>query len=98
MINSYPFQMSPKVKQKLVTKHGITEKDVFNAFENREGSVLNDTREEHATIPPSQWFVSQLDDGRYIKVVFMLKAGLGIVIKTAYVANADEIRIYNALL
>ena len=66
----------------------------MQCFASREGSYLKDTRAEHKTDPPSQWFVAETDYGIKLKIVFIQK-GSDIHIKTAYKANQKEIQIYN---
>jgi len=88
--------ISEAVRQKLAIKHGgITEVDIVECFANREAGFLADKRADHQTNPPSQWFIAETNSGRKLKVVFMYHSDTkNIVIKTAYDANAEEIRIY----
>ena len=89
--------ISAQVREKLEKKHGVTENEIRQCFENREGGFLEDAREEHQTDPPTQWFVAETNKRRKLKVVFIArqtKDGIRIAIRTAYPANADEIRIY----
>jgi uncharacterized DUF497 family protein len=90
-------EISDSIREKLLKKHGVTPEEVSQCFANREGGFLEDTREEHRTDPPTQWFVSETDRRRKLKVVFIARQtrdGPRIFIRTAYPANADEIRIY----
>ncbi|ROT98690.1 ADP-ribosyl-(dinitrogen reductase) hydrolase [Marinobacter sp. R17] len=84
---------SSAVKQKLAQKHGVSLEEVQQCFANRDGHLLEDTREEHKTDPPTQWFIAETDFGRRLKVAFILKGG-NILLKTAYEPNATEERIY----
>ena len=84
---------SSAVKQKLAEKHGVSLDEVQQCFANREGGLLEDTREDHKTDPPSQWFIAETDYGRRLKVVFILKNG-DILLKTAYGPNQKEDAIY----
>lgn len=84
---------SQNVMQKLQSKHGVSLDDVQQCFANRTGGLLEDSREEHKTEPPTQWFVAENDFGRMLKVVFVAKDG-DIFIKTAYEANEKEVDIY----
>ncbi|MCL7943443.1 DUF4258 domain-containing protein [Marinobacter sp. ATCH36] len=84
---------SSAVKQKLAEKHGVSPEEVQQCFANREGRLLEDTREEHKTDPPTQWFIAETDYGRRLKIVFVLKNG-DILLKTAYSPNPVEERIY----
>lgn len=84
---------SSAVKQKLAEKHGVSLEEVQQCFANREGGLLEDTREDHKTDPPTQWFIAETDYGRRLKVVFILKHG-DILLKTAYSPNQKEEAIY----
>ena len=84
---------SSAVKQKLAEKHGVSLEEVQQCFANREGGLLEDTREDHQTDPPTQWFIAETDYGRRLKVVFILKNG-SILLKTAYTPNPKEESIY----
>lgn len=89
--------ISDQIREKLAKKHGVTEKEIRQCFENRDGGFLEDTREDHKTDPPTQWFVAETNSRRKLKVVFIARQagnGIRIAIRTAYPANADEIRIY----
>lgn len=88
--------ISPLVQQKLISKHGgITPEQIHECFANREKGFLIDTREEHKTEPPTQWFIGETDYGVKIKVVFIHKEN-NIIIKTAYKPNEIELKIYEA--
>jgi len=52
-----------------------------------------DTREEHASDPPTLWFITETYWGRKLKVVFIQK-GEDIHVRTAYEPNEAELRIY----
>lgn len=57
--------------------------------------MLEDTREDHQTDPPTLWFVGNTNNSRRLKVVFIHFKDEGrIQIKTCYEANAEELRIY----
>lgn len=87
--------ISHNVHQKLLQEHCLTnpENEILEVFANRDGKFLIDTREEHASDPPTQWFIAETNRGIKLKVCFIHKDG-DIHIRTAYKANADEIRIY----
>lgn len=84
---------SSAVKQKLAEKHGVSLDEVQQCFANREGGLLEDSREDHKTDPPTQWFIAETDYGRRLKVVFILKHG-DILLKTTYCPNQKEEAIY----
>ena len=71
----------------------VSENDIQECFANRTHSFLLDTREDHKTDPVTQWFISENDYGRRLKVCFMDER-THITIKSAFVPNADEERIY----
>lgn len=87
--------MTDAVKEKLCNKHQVEPDEITQAFLNREKGFLEDSREEHKTDPPKQWFVAKTDKNRVLKVVFVRTSPMEIEIKTAYEPNAYEIRIYN---
>lgn len=92
-------RISPEVLEKLQTKHRVTRDDVKQCFENRDGGFLEDTREEHLTDPPTEWFIAETNSGRQLKVCFVrgesVEEGKYIDIKTAYDPNAEETEIYD---
>lgn len=85
--------VSPKIREKLATKHSVTAEEVAQCFANMTGRCLTDTREDHATDPPTLWFIAETDYGRKLKVVFVRKDG-DIFLKSAFVPNATELSIY----
>ncbi|MBD2859976.1 ADP-ribosyl-(dinitrogen reductase) hydrolase [Spongiibacter sp. KMU-158] len=85
--------ISTKIMAKLKDKHCVTKTEVLQCFSNINGEFLIDSREEHQTDPPSQWFIAETDQGRKLKVVFVFKDG-DFFLKTAYPANSTEISIY----
>lgn len=96
-----PLWYSEDVRKKLAEKHGVSEDEVRQCFENLEGDYIKDTREEHLTDPPTYWFVSETNKRRVLKVVFIarkVKTESGtetrVDIKTAYAPDADDIELY----
>lgn len=87
--------ITPKVLAKIGQQdHGsLSQRDVEQCFENWNGGTCTDAREEHRTDPPTQWFVSEDNRCRKIKVVFV-QVGDDIYIKSAYPATDDVVRIY----
>ena len=81
------------IKSKLLTKHGVSIREVEQCFENQTGKALVDNREEHQTDPPSLWFIAQTNNRRTLKVVYILVNGK-IIIKTCYEPNDIEKFIY----
>ena len=88
-------KISTGVRDKLSRKEPpVTEAEIIQCFANKEGKFLLDTREEHKTNPPTQWFISETDYGRKLKVVFMKHKNGDIEIKSAFNPNETEKRIY----
>lgn len=86
--------ISSSIRQKLTEKHGVSEDEITQCFASRDRGFLEDTREDHKTDPPTQWFIAETDYGRKLKVVFMQSSDGNIHIKTAYPPNDNEKRIY----
>lgn len=87
--------ISPKVRDKISEKDPpVTEIEIIECFANRSGVSLVDKREEHETNPPTQWFVAETNFGRKVKIMY-IPTDEGIVIKSAYQAEDNIIRIYN---
>ncbi|MDW8324344.1 MAG: ADP-ribosyl-(dinitrogen reductase) hydrolase [Burkholderiales bacterium] len=86
--------ISVKVLAKLEQKHGVSRREVEQCFENREGPLLIDDREEHRSDPPTHWFIAPTNRGRLLKVVFVPSEGK-IHLRTCYEPNETEIRIYS---
>lgn len=88
--------IAERIETKLKDKHQVTPDEVVQCFYNRVGRFLEDTREEHWTHPPTQWFIADTDAGRRLKVVFVEDEAAGnIHIKTAYKPVAIEEKIYD---
>ena len=86
--------ISPAVHAKLAAKKPpVTQAEIQQCFANRTGMYLLDQREEHASNPPTRWFIAETYYGRKLKVVFIPREN-DIVIRTAYDPNVEEIRIY----
>lgn len=86
--------ISSKIKEKLNVKHRVSEKEISQCFANRDGSYLIDNRADHQTDPVTRWFIAETNNGRLLKVVFVLTEAKEVSIKTAYEPNEDEKRIY----
>jgi hypothetical protein len=86
--------LAPRIIEKLRTKHNVSEAEVREAVSNICGQLLIDTREEHATDPPTLWFVAETNAGRLLKVIFIHKEGNNVV-KSAYDASEKIQAIYN---
>lgn len=86
--------VSEAVIRKLKEKHKVNPQEVRECFQNLKTKYAYDTRPEHQTNPPTLWFVAQTNAGRKLKVVFVRYSKTEVVLKSAYNANADEIRLY----
>jgi len=87
----------PAVEKKLKDKHGVTPLEVLECFQNKLFGSLTDDRAENRTFPPTQWFISETDGGRTLKVVYLFDKKLKqFMLKTAYEPNAQEESIYGA--
>jgi hypothetical protein len=76
--------------------HNVTEEEVEQCFANRSARVCLDSRPQHQSALPTQWFVSETDYGRRLKIVYVHDTQSGnIEIKSAYIANDEVTRIYN---
>jgi hypothetical protein len=90
-----PLFISPKVREKLLVKHKVTEAQVLQCFANKTGRDLTDTRPQHRTNPPTRWFIAETDFGLRLKVCYMYDPATQVVeIKSAFPPNAEEERIY----
>ncbi len=87
--------ISAKILEKLAEKHGVAEREVSQAFQNRTGHLLKDSREEHQTDPPTMWFIAPTNRRRLLKVCFVQRYGNSFV-RTAYEPNQDELRVYRS--
>jgi hypothetical protein len=85
--------ISESIEHKLAYKHSVKLQEVHECFANRCGKYLLDTREQHATNPPTRWFISETNHGRKLKIIFVLDKGK-IYLRSAFPPGPDEIRIY----
>lgn len=87
--------LSQKIRAKLSAKvPPVSENDIKECFANRTGRYLIDNRADNATNPPTNWFIAETDYGRWLKICFVRMPNTDVHIKTAYVPNAEEVRIY----
>jgi hypothetical protein len=88
-------KISHSVRAKLGNKNPpVTREEIEECFANRSGTYLEDTREQHRTDPPTKWFIAETYYGRKLKIAFIQKDA-NTIIRTAYVPNKDELRIFN---
>ena len=86
--------ISEAVAKKLREKHFVFEDEVIECFENQVKDAIADTREAHATYPPTLWFIAETNAGRRLKVVFIQIAKTKVVVRTAYQPDEIEEEIY----
>lgn len=90
----HDLKISKRIAEKLLQKHGVLKEEIWECFLNRTKGLLEDTRLDHHTDPPTLWFIANTDHGRLLKVVF-IRAMDGIYeLKTAYEPNDKEVKIY----
>lgn len=89
-----PIRASARIRAKLKEKHGVSLKEVEQCFLNRSGKLLQDTRADHQTDPPTLWFIAETNQSRVLKVVFILEHDNSISLKTAFEPNTTELEIY----
>lgn len=81
--------------EKLRTKHNVERNEVEECFNNITRGVIEDTREDHKTDPPTNIFVEETNSGRKLKVAFIyLKDANEFVVKTAFEASQMDIDYY----
>lgn len=87
--------ISAATAHKLKYKHKVTEQEVIECFYNRTRETIIDDREQHRSVPPTEWFIADTFAGRRLKVVFIsvLVDELAIL-RTAYPPNTLEERLY----
>ena len=89
--------ISQDIRAKLLKPdHDVKEAEVFECFLNHDGFYLEDTEEDHATDPPTEWFVGETDRGRLLKIIFVFRNG-NLYLKSAYPANEKTRQTYNDL-
>lgn len=88
--------ITEKIKTKLNNKHSLKVDVIEQVWKDYNGITLVDTREEHRTHPPTEWFIGTSTNGVAIKIVFVPHKEIeGLVfLKTAYKPSSREIEIY----
>lgn len=90
-----PLFISPRVREKLLLKHNVTEAHILQCFANRTSGDLFDMRPQHQTNPPTRWFLAETDYGIRLKICYVFDEATQIVeIKSAFPPNEEEERIY----
>jgi hypothetical protein len=87
--------ITSRVREKLLYKiPPVRFYEIEECFWNRTTRILIENRGKHRTNPPSRWFITETIAGRRLKVVFILSKNGDQIVKTAYVPNLAEERIY----
>lgn len=89
--------ISEKILAKLTDRHKVTEREVEQCFENIEGPLLIDSREDHKSDPPTLWFISRTNKNRILKVAY-IQRGSSVYLRTCYEPNEAEMQIYSSHL
>lgn len=87
-------KISKRISEKLLKKHKVTTPEVFECFLNRTKGLLEDTRVDHKTNPPTLWFIAETDRCRLLKIVYIELPDGSYEIKMAYAPNENEVTIY----
>ena len=84
--------ISEAIRVKLASAHDVSVTEVHQCFANRTGKLLADLREEHATDPPTRWFIAPTNKGRLLKVCYVPREDY--FVRTCYEPNEVELAIY----
>lgn len=88
--------ISDPILEKLDKKHGVCRREVEQCFENLDGLLLIDDREDHRSDPPTLWFIARTNSNRLLKVAY-IQRGQRIFLRTCYEPNETEISIYEQM-
>jgi uncharacterized DUF497 family protein len=90
-------KVSTKTLDKLRDKHDVTVREVEQCFENIDGPLLIDDREDHKSDPPTLWFISRTNKNRLLKVAYIQRGNV-VHLRTCYEPNEAEMLIYSSHL
>lgn len=85
--------ISPKIRDKLATKHNVKPEEVEQCFANRNGEYILEVRKEHASVPPTYWFIAETNYGRKLQVAFIHENG-NLYIRSAFEPSQAAIANY----
>ena len=85
--------ISPKIRDKLATKHNVKPEEVEQCFANRNGEYILDAREEHASGEQTYWFIAETHHGRKLKIAFINEHG-NVYIRSAFEPSEPTIQNY----
>ncbi len=83
---------APLIIEKIFCKFPpVTVEEVEEAFFQWDGFWVLDDREDHKSVPPTYWFISETCDGRLLKVVIKPVPNTDFAyLRTAYDADEEE--------
>lgn len=91
------FIITPTIEEKIKEKHGVSVMEVEEAFNQFDGHLIEDTRAQHKTRPPTVWFLAETYDGKLLKLVLIWDVtNARAILKTAYAPDQEEINLYEA--
>ena len=90
------FKISPRVQEKLATRHQVSGQEILECFANRVGPYFIDDRADNQTDPATYWFVAETDKRRVLKVVFVRYPDF-FAIKTAFNPEDGSDKLYTNL-
>lgn len=85
--------ISRSIRDKLASKHNVKPEEVEQCFANRIGEYILDVREEHASDPPTYWFIAETNYGRKLKIAFIAEHG-NVYIRSAFEPSQATIQNY----
>ena len=90
-------KISEKILEKVFVQHRVSEREIKQCFRNRLGDNLEDSREEHKTDPPTEWFLGKTSAGEVLKIIFVNRDG-DLYLKSAYAPTKECIEVYRHTL
>ena len=88
--------MTARIRAKIYERHGVLRGEVEECFGSKRRASLKDPRAEHATIPPTEWFIATTKAGRKLKDVYIYFSDSDtFLLKTAYEPDDNEDRLYD---
>jgi hypothetical protein len=88
-----PLLIAPDVREKLLTRHKVSEKEIVECLLNLEGDYLIDPRSQHNTNPKTEWFISVTNRDRVLKVI-LIPFDDHLTIRSAYEPEPAALQIY----
>lgn len=85
--------ISPKIRDKLATKHNVKPEEIEQCFANKNGEYIMETGKQHASNSPTYWFIAETNYGRKLLIAFISEHG-NTYIRTAFEPSQVKIRNY----